>query len=34
MEVKLRDYQEDIYNRTRYAFKEGSKGVCCVLPCR
>ncbi len=34
MEVKLRDYQEKVYNEIRKKFKEGSKGVCAVLPCR
>ena len=34
MEISLRDYQEDIYNKTRAAFKNGSQGVCVVLPCR
>ena len=34
MEIVLRNYQEDVYHRTRQAFREGAKGVCCVLPCR
>jgi superfamily II DNA or RNA helicase len=32
--IALRDYQQDIYNRTLLEFKNGAKGVCCVLPCR
>ena len=30
----LRDYQQDIFNKTTDAFRNGAKGVCCVLPCR
>ena len=30
----LRDYQEDIFNKSIDAFRNGSKGICCVLPCR
>ena len=30
----LRDYQEDIFQKSIQAFKDGAKGVCCVLPCR
>ena len=30
----LRDYQQDIFNKSIDAFRNGSKGVCCVLPCR
>ena len=30
----LRDYQSDIFNKSIDAFRNGSKGVCCVLPCR
>lgn len=33
-EILLRDYQQDVYNRTLIEFKKGSKGVCVVLPCR
>ena len=34
MEIKLRDYQENVYNRIKEKFRQGSKGVCVVLPCR
>lgn len=34
MELKLRDYQLDIYNKTRQAFKNGYKNPLIVLPCR
>lgn len=34
MEIKLRDYQEDLYNKIRNEFAKGHKGVCCELPCR
>lgn len=34
MEVELRDYQQDIYDRTLNEFRKGVKGVCVVLPCR
>ena len=30
----LRDYQEDIFNKAIDAFRNGAKGICCVLPCR
>ena len=30
----LRDYQADIFNKSVEAFRNGSKGICCVLPCR
>lgn len=30
----LRDYQKDIFDKSIDAFRNGSKGVCCVLPCR
>lgn len=30
----LRDYQQDIFDKSIDAFRNGSKGVCCVLPCR
>lgn len=32
--MELRDYQQEVYNNIRLEFKKGSKGVCCVLPCR
>ena len=34
MEIELRDYQMDIYNKIRKAFSEGANGVAAVLPCR
>ena len=30
----LREYQQDIFDKSIDAFRKGSKGVCCVLPCR
>ena len=30
----LRNYQRDIFDKSIDAFRNGSKGVCCVLPCR
>ena len=30
----LRDYQQDIFQKSIEAFKDGARGVCCVLPCR
>ena len=30
----LRDYQQDIFNQALQAFKDGAKGILCVLPCR
>ena len=30
----LRDYQADIFNKSIDAFRNGAKGICCVLPCR
>lgn len=30
----LRDYQQDLFDKTRQAFREGARGVLCVLPCR
>ena len=30
----LRDYQQDIFNQSIQAFKDGARGICCVLPCR
>lgn len=32
--IELRDYQQDLYNKIRLAFKNGAKGVLGVLPCR
>lgn len=32
--IELRDYQENLYNKIRLAFKNGAKGVLGVLPCR
>ena len=32
--IELRDYQQDLYNKIRLAFKDGAKGVLGVLPCR
>lgn len=34
MEINLRDYQKNVYDKIKMEFKKGSKGVCCVLPCR
>ena len=34
MDIKLRSYQQDIFNKSIQAFKDGAKGICCVLPCR
>ena len=34
MDFELRDYQLNIYNKIKNAFKGGSKGVVAVLPCR
>ena len=33
-EFQLRDYQINIYNKIKNAFREGSKGIVAVLPCR
>ena len=33
MKLILRNYQSDIINRCREAFKAGYKKLCCVLPC-
>ena len=30
----LRDYQQDIFDKSIQAFKDGARGICCVLPCR
>ena len=32
--MELRDYQQDIFDNSIQAFKDGAKGICCVLPCR
>ncbi len=32
--MELRDYQQSVFNDATEAFRNGSKGVCCVLPCR
>ena len=34
METKLRDYQQEIYNKTKQAFRNGYKNPLIVLPCR
>lgn len=34
MALILRDYQTDIFLKATNAFRNGSRGVCCVLPCR
>lgn len=34
MGLKLREYQQDIFDKATEAFKNGAKGICCVLPCR
>lgn len=34
MKTQLRDYQQDVYDRARQAFKEGFKSPLIVLPCR
>lgn len=34
MGVMLREYQQDIFDQATEAFKNGAKGICCVLPCR
>jgi superfamily II DNA or RNA helicase len=30
----LRDYQIDMFDKATDAFRNGAKGICCVLPCR
>ncbi len=30
----LRDYQQNIFNKSTQAFKDGAKGILCCLPCR
>lgn len=32
--INLRDYQKEVYDKIKLAFREGHKGVCAVLPCR
>lgn len=32
--MKLRHYQEEVYNKTKDCFRQGSQGTVCVLPCR
>lgn len=34
MDINLRPYQKDIFDKATDVFRKGSKGVCCVLPCR
>ena len=34
MDITLRPYQKDIFDKSIQAFKDGAKGICCVLPCR
>ena len=34
MDIQLRPYQQDIFDKSIQAFKDGAKGICCVLPCR
>ena len=34
MDINLRPYQRDIFDKSIKAFKDGAKGICCVLPCR
>lgn len=34
MEVHLRDYQLDIYNKTKQALKNGYRNPLILLPCR
>ena len=34
MDINLRLYQKDIFDKSIEAFKDGAKGICCVLPCR
>ena len=34
MDIQLRPYQQDIFDKSIKAFKDGAKGICCVLPCR
>ena len=32
--MELRDYQQAIFEQATEAFRNGAKGICCVLPCR
>ena len=32
--MMLRDYQQEVFDKATEAFRNGAKGVCCVLPCR
>ncbi len=34
MEIMLRDYQQEVFDKATDSFRKGAKGVCCVLPCR
>jgi superfamily II DNA or RNA helicase len=34
VDLKLRGYQQDIFDKATEAFRNGAKGICCVLPCR
>lgn len=34
MEIKLRDYQQYVYDKIKEELRNGAKGVCAVLPCR
>lgn len=34
MKIKLRDYQQELYEKLKDAFREGYNGPLCVLPCR
>jgi superfamily II DNA or RNA helicase len=34
VEIKLRDYQQYVYDKIKEEFRNGAKGVCAVLPCR
>ena len=32
--MELRDYQQRVFEQATEAFRNGAKGICCVLPCR
>ena len=32
--MELRDYQQEVFYKATQAFRDGAKGICCVLPCR
>ena len=32
--ITLRDYQQDIFDKSSQAFLDGARGICCCLPCR